>query len=415
MKWNLKHKHLYYSFFLVGFLLPLPMNVSRIGFIVLSLSLVLSFAQRKKSFASKDHEILLLILLASVLWTFCSMFLHPPLYFGPFEKLIILILLPALFLYYGPVENKLKSIWKKGFILGNICLAVTNLILATYHSLRNENSEQFFDSTVWGNISVWESVDHVGNYFFSFYFANSIHPSYWALFLTIAVLFLWLDNPFKGFQWTQRITILFFLIMIYLCSSRAGIIGLTLALVIIVVSDLIERKKKWQYLMVGTAIILISLTFFLNPRMVDTIHSWQDGSYKTSQRWQAWESAVTVIKDNYLLGVGSQNAESTMLAEYQKRGLVRHYELQLNAHNQFLETTLNDGVVGLSLLVIIFTVGFVRSYKTKNLTLLIILINLAIHFSFESMLSRYYGIALMALVFSILFVKGSRSEIEATP
>ena len=108
----------------------------------------------------------------------------------------------------------------RGFILGNFFLSIFNLAKATYKSISVTDGSIHFDSTIWGNIPIWESIDHVGNYYFSLAFSDFIHPSYWSLFLTVSILFIWLENPFKSKRWVRVCAIVFFLFILFLCLPR---------------------------------------------------------------------------------------------------------------------------------------------------------------------------------------------------
>jgi O-antigen ligase len=204
--------------------------------------------------------------------------------------------------------------------------------------------------------------------------------------------------------------ILFLLLIIFMCSSRAGIFGITFALFILLIKTTKPSRPFYKIISLIFLVALLTI-FFLNPRMTDLAKSFQDDSYKLSQRVQCWIIATDVIDHNFL-GKGLQHTESALLNEYKRNGLVEHYDLQLNAHNQFLETTLNSGYLGLLLLLLILGFSAYVAVKQNNTFSIIVILNLLLHFSFESMLTPLHGMMFFT-IFLLLFIS-DKSKVNTT-
>jgi O-antigen ligase len=398
-----------YSFFLMAFVMPGPISILRITLAVWMILLLIEYAVSPKTKEWSLYKTLSVLFLCYFFWMAFCMILHQPFIYKPLENRASLFLLPLIFLLRTPQEEE-KKYFIKGFILGNCALGIVNILQSIVVSTTFANGHLIFDSTVFGGISVWESIDHIGNYFFSFHFSRYIHPSYWALYLTISISLIWLFNPFENTKPQKVLVILFLLLIIFMCSSRAGIFGITFALFILLIKTTKPSRPFYKIISLIFLVALLTI-FFLNPRMTDLAKSFQDDSYKLSQRVQCWIIATDVIDHNFL-GKGLQHTESALLNEYKRNGLVEHYDLQLNAHNQFLETTLNSGYLGLLLLLLILGFSAYVAVKQNNTFSIIVILNLLLHFSFESMLTPLHGMMFFT-IFLLLFIS-DKSKVNTT-
>jgi len=121
-------------------------------------------------------------------------------------------------------------------------------------------------------------------------------------------------------------------------------------------------------------------------------------------RYVNWGCAFSILneKRNWLYGVGAGNAQPK-LQECYNRTNSWVYSLKMNSHNQIIEETLYNGIIGLALFMgIIFLPGFV-SYKRKNFFHLAFLTLFFFCCITESILSRQIGIVFFAFFNSILY------------
>jgi O-antigen ligase len=75
---------------------------------------------------------------------------------------------------------------------------------------------------------------------------------------------------------------------------------------------------------------------------------------------------------------------------------------QYNPHNQFLQITLEIGILGILLFFSLFVIGFKIAYKHGNWILAIVLFNLFFNSIFESMLQRQSGIVFYTLLICLI-------------
>lgn len=402
-----------YAFFLIGLTLPMSVFFIRYGLNFSIAWLILCVVLNRERVEYRQDKTIIFLLIAFFLTYALSILTHPPFHFNQLEKRIPLIALPlALLLCRVRIDDESRMMAMKGFIIGNFVVALFNLSKATYHSTRYENGHLHFDSTIWGNIPVWESIDHVGNYFFSAKLTGFIHPSYWALFLIMAIIFIWLHNPLKSKPGYQILSILFFLILIFLCSARASMIAAFVTTVIMVFIGINKFQSPRARLVLGIAIIGTIILMATNPRITGSIQSLKDESFKGTLRINAWKSAVAVIhKQDLILGAGVHRAEEEMGKEYKERGLEEHYNLKLNAHNQFLETMLGTGLLGLLMLLLIFIVSAKAAVARKDMLGILLIGNLVFHFCFESMLNRFHGIVFFTFFLLVFFNTENNTQV----
>lgn len=327
---------------------------------------------------------------------------HPLVDIRWIERGWLLIVFPLIIVFYKIESRIIQTSFYKGITYGAIAVGLANLIIATYRSVRFEEGSVYFDSSAWGGVPFWFSIDHYGNYYFSEFFSFFTHPSYQSLLISISVAIVILINPLK---WTKRVqwSILFFLIVIIgLLSSRAGIIGLLGSLTIMLIF-------RWKYFIpkIRVALIIgfigIAVGLGSNPRVINLLSN-PAAELENNPRIIAWKSSVYILKEHWLLGVGLDRVQQYLDNYYALKGYEEHRENSYNAHNQFLESWMGMGVAGVLLLVFSLGYGCYLSYCQKNLLAFIFLFNIIVHFCFESMLNRAHGIIIFVLIYSIVFL-----------
>ena len=76
-----------------------------------------------------------------------------------------------------------------------------------------------------------------------------------------------------------------------------------------------------------------------------------DAYNSVNLRVEKIKSAKEVIAQNWLWGVGIGDVQDVLNEEYKKRGFELGYKVNLDTHNQYLETWIGLGIFGLFLLV----------------------------------------------------------------
>ena len=247
------------------------------------------------------------------------------------------------------------------------------------------------------------------------------HPSYLSLIYTfdIALLVNWLfikkpKNPTK--RNAAYVLILFFQFLIILLSSKAGIISVVLMFVIVMIFTVLKDRAsmKGHFLVAGSLMIIFLFILFLTPPsynrffaaeralesklQADTNHL--DGSVA---RMLIWKSALEIIADNPVLGVGTGDVTTELLNKYHEHNIVMAEEREYNAHNQYLQTYVATGIAGfLALMGCLFAGAFV-AFTRKNLLYLVFVLVFAFNILVESMLERQAGVVFYSFFNALLF------------
>ncbi len=152
---------------------------------------------------------------------------------------------------------------------------------------------------------------------------------------------------------------------------------------------------------------------YTNPTNIRTrIHEilWEtDGSmrehetngHSLSMRLEFWKTALCIIKQNVLIGVGTGDVENAFKSQYQKENTGLHKEWQLRSHNQYLATTVALGITGLVLFLIHLFAPFFLGKKMSMLFIFFILIEL-LSFINEDTLETQAGVT-FCIFFTQLF------------
>ena len=127
-------------------------------------------------------------------------------------------------------------------------------------------------------------------------------------------------------------------------------------------------------------------------------------------RTYIWPTAVEELKVNPIFGNGINNAQIALHNRYPKKGAFGAIcqKIKLDAHNEFLQITLEMGVIGLILILTIFTVLIrleIKDSLFNNLSL-VFAITFILFFNVESVLNTYFGLSFFSFFYTF-FVKYS--------
>jgi O-antigen ligase len=124
-----------------------------------------------------------------------------------------------------------------------------------------------------------------------------------------------------------------------------------------------------------------------------------------------WKHSLHIIKGNLLFGVGTGDVKNELSMQYRASNEKTLESRHLNAHNQFLQTAIALGIIGLGALLLILTCAAMWTFQTKQheATLLILLIT--INFLFEAMLETQAGVVFISF-FLFLYMTKARNELK---
>jgi len=299
--------------------------------------------------------------------------------------------------------KKIESIFK-AFLLGSFITLLINSI----HSLMLYNETGALNSFVYKE------------------FAYGFHPTYFAMYLNFAVIVLFgflfeKEKKYSFEKYFYIFLILLFSVSIVLANSKAVII--TLLITLITGAIYYGFRKGYPkltllltLLFIGSFSVIVYKTPLLFNRISDSkrivnnfFNSEKLKDYEgTSQRILVWRSSLTIIKENFLTGVGAGDVKDVLNEDYTQNNYKYILEKGLNSHNQFLQTFVATGILGFLLLLLLFIIPFIKSIKSNDFLYFSFLLMIFLNLLTESMLEKQVGVVFFAFFNTILFSNVNR-------
>ncbi len=283
------------------------------------------------------------------------------------------------------------------------------------------------------------------NNFFYTDFSLFLHPSYFALYLNLAIiaLFFWnFNSETTGFLKINKVLnyflILIFAVTIILLSSKMGVLSLLVSYVLSY-AYLFFYKKKFvktlAHFFVFSVIMYFSYLYIIKKTRFSSLHNITESvqfkkinssetdslarnsiDYATTEssqvRYLVWHESVELIKKNWLYGVGTGDIKDILLERYKEKKMWWTYEKKMNSHNQFLQSWGALGIPGIFLLLGGFVVAFYHSIKRRKFIYSGLLLLLILNFMVESMLETQAGVIFFAFFNSLFcFTPSAKTDI----
>jgi len=235
--------------------------------------------------------------------------------------------------------------------------------------------------------------------------AVNVHAPYFSLYIGVALIFIChrLLNNFQAYSLPQKFGWLalsiYFLLFLAVLSSRTAIFATLFTLGIWVGVYLIRRGYTRYLIGFGITLFLILFSFYSYfPYLKKKVEN-RSG---VSTRSYIWQAGSSLVKENILFGVGTGDIKDSLRAAYKKNGFEEGLAHTYNAHNQYLQTAIGLGAVGLIALLLVFFTLIAEALSTQNILLLAFVILFGLCCITESLLSRQHGIILFCFFSSVL-------------
>jgi len=272
-----------------------------------------------------------------------------------------------------------------------------------------------------------------GKIFHEYYFSYErvsepigMQAVYFALYISLCILCILdiLRRRYLAFGWIQVMLsimlLVYFLFIIVSSGARTAIVSLLVILVITFVFHGIKHRAYKYILVAGFVPVIFVFLILFNPvvssRFEDLKYSKAEGTSYDSYfaRINIWKPSIELIKDNIWFGVGTGDQEYELMKKFNEHGYAAGIEFKFNTHNQYMQTMLGHGFLGLLCLLAILVLQLCIAFKRSDLLYL----SFVLLFSFagltESLLNRNKGVILF-LVFSFLFYQSSTQSQASKP
>lgn len=266
-----------------------------------------------------------------------------------------------------------------------------------------------FYSVYLNDITLETYFNYYVRYFYVSFMPYEMHPTYYGLYLTSSLVIL-TDYLYKCKNVAiTMVMILIILSNIYLISSQMTTFSSLIILAFYSLKYLKRQLKNSQFktfvlgILLIIGLVFINKTYFIeslvndfkienNANIINRISHFLNHGDITREK--NWSSALSVIKENYLFGVGIGDGVNEMQKFREQNTWI--YTAQLNAHNQYLEEFVHFGLIGLVsfiaglIYLLYFSIG-----KSISLLLWIILVFSMIT---ESILNRQVGVTFFSFI-----------------
>lgn len=238
---------------------------------------------------------------------------------------------------------------------------------------------------------------------------DSRHHSYYALYALVALVFVYFEiaGHWGELRVWRRVLLLvataFGIFYIVLVNSRAGIVGLYAMAVLCPLHMALCHRRWWQALL--AAVLLVGFTFgaeSLLPGHQNRILATLDAGKKDA-RVGIFQSTIEVVKQSPLTGQGVGDYEEALHDQYADDAQTFAGK-DFNAHNQYAETLLAVGLVGLLLLSVYLLLPLVCAVGRKEVFWQVFFFTGVVLFNllFESMLERQMGMLFIGYFLSLM-------------
>jgi O-antigen ligase len=364
------------------------------------------FKFKKEMFSGNKVAILFLLFIGFYLWQIAGLLFSHSIDSG-FERIfkrLSFLLFPLVLFYPGEKIFKHINLLIRLFTIATFLFIIYCFVQAFNNSLLYQEGRWIFNPHP-------ADFDYE-NFFLGSRFSNPVHPSYLSMYIVLSILisfealFAKSISLFKRATWL--ILVLVLLLVLYLLSSRAGFLAAIIIFPCYFFYKFYHKFSKWLIIssLSGLCLVLIliaktneRISYDFKGISADSI----DVAFKKDVRNMIWKSAFGVIEHNLLLGVGTGDASKELKKEFVKRGYVEGYYDNLNAHNQYFEILLENGIIGLILFISILGYMIFISISDRNLIYGLFIFMMMGFFFFETILNRLAGITFFTL-FSFLLI-----------
>ncbi len=337
------------------------------------------------------------------------------------EQKLSFLLLPLFLIGISHFFTKFRVALFKLFIAGNFLAGIISLTRGIYRSFHFKGGEFIFDASVQQNgMGFIESIIQGGNFLFYSELSTFMHPAYWAMYLCLSMVFLFVIRQSVS-EISVRDNVLFYALivffsgLIFMLSSRAGILSFLLILGGKVGYHFFKTKRIGIKIALPSLIILLLLIVASNARfklatkefllLVSSEKSITENK-NLSERFMMWNAGILTVKDNFWLGAGIGDAKKQMNEKYKTFRYAKANHIKLNAHNQYIETFSTIGVSGFILLLLLIFLPLREGIKRKDAALIGFSALILLNFIFESMLNTISGV--LFFTFFYVFLQENR-------
>jgi hypothetical protein len=329
------------------------------------------------------------------------------------NKKITFLILPIIIATGINLDKEIIGFLKRSFVYSCICLILICLGSSALYFFQGGNPENFDFATSENFKAIHPNASPIWMHFSYIQLAHwaGIHPGYLSMYLVFCLIFL-LTDQFRNVTDRTIHVLLGILIVcfIVLLATRMAILALICSTAYLLLNA-VQKKQPRIVVAIGVVFLALLLLLLVNPvakfRIIEeprittyqvnqAVTNWNSVSYRLLE----WEGSWSVIRDHWLIGVGTGGGKLAMdnfYAHFNKSTV----GLEHNAHNQYLQTWMETGILGLFTFLACIFLGLFRLRKDPSYVCFIIIFSLMC--MTESIGERQKGVVFFT-VFQVLFL-----------
>jgi len=141
-------------------------------------------------------------------------------------------------------------------------------------------------------------------------------------------------------------------------------------------------------------------------------HSQNPSGHSLLERMEYWKTAVKIIKENPIIGVGTGDVNDQFLSKYEQTNSPLTEERRLRAHNSYLTETVTFGILGLVFFISWLGYYLYQQVKFQQLAGVVFMLVAIVTFLIEDTLETQMGVTFFALFYAVFSRKSGIDKME---
>lgn len=249
------------------------------------------------------------------------------------------------------------------------------------------------------------------------YLFDPLHHNYLALYILTAIALLynelmrhWHSPRWHRLRWFVILDIGLLSAYILLSGSRSGMVAWVL-LFIACLAHLAIARHRWRTICIilVTLTSIIGISYWASPstykRVTSTVNNLRLGE-QGDLRQSLWQSGLEIAKERPLFGYGCDGYWEALFQQYRSHDHLGASITGLSTHNQYLETTLVAGLVGLSAMLAMILIPALLSLRRphRNLPMILFTVVYAACIFFEATFGRQMGLLFIGFWYCLILL-----------
>jgi O-antigen ligase len=231
--------------------------------------------------------------------------------------------------------------------------------------------------------------------------ALDFQPTYFAYYLCFAISVILYFIHYEKINYPIWISILlasFFFLMLMLTAGRTAYIAMLLVFSFFILKFLFEEGRTFNTnLTFGISSVLLICMLLINYFDVNAGLNTLGENNDYWERITLWESAIKATPD-FLFGAGTGDYKAVLNDYFNAHSLSEYAKSSLNPHNQFIQSFLSNGLLGLISLLLLLGRPLYLSVKHQNVLGIMTFFSFFIYGMTEVFLGRYQGVVFFAFL-----------------